>query len=1073
MGWFLSNLADHKELNEISACIEQYEALIAEEQQLDRIFEIVNIIETQCLEPAEQVAAISDEICQSLSEIKELHEKHQDTTDYLAFEKSIQGFIENRYELTLTIKDKALKDHLKAFSHTEKIHSNYKKSLLEEVIIQEIEVLHLLKQLNQAVNDLFTAENQIVFEIKEKVSPRFYEPTNPVILFYNKKETATAHFQPMMFYWNIEMNAISAASDSSETSKNYDTNSITKHFSTPSDAPDFRLKNNDKESGKEDVIQETVDNQHIGLTRLTEGSKELLVEQIKNYQSNIEQNEEDFTKAVLKSAKDILNQFTFYSQTLDGFNDAFLTYHPVAQVPIYVPQDGEVYAPLNQSINYMVGKDTSRFPFKISSFNPLRAGYLKFNRLDFFDSFGLKHELIVEKTASSDSKYLLKNFSTANTLDNPTRGQKIDFAAYEALLRPRFLQSTRLNTRWISAQSESNAVTETNNIHHSSPIAGWIVPNNLSKSLMIYDTDGTELGSLIARDNKVVFMAGYKRLYIDTKQVRNNYLRNFIHYIKDNSDSVKLLNSFLEVINQSQQYIEPDSFTSHPKYAIFTGKPLALVRMKLDLEGLGAYHYSHREQDGKFIIENIGTNDTINDTDTYQPLNKFCVKKITRDYENIEVPIRLGDFQQLNDGMIGYWRNTDSLQDYSNQHVNIEADEYFFAPIARSGKTLHDKILTINKKEELPKIRLSQSLAGQPTYINFLFDPMAKLNISSGILPVKTIDLPQSIYYDALRKIEITFLTAPVITPRRRLRLPIMEDPSFGWEWKFYDENPSDKKYITKDWFEQAFQAVMERNGSTVVWDKLIAKNILQEENIASDTLNWEDSDLSFEDFLNESTDNKRFFYNKSTLDDDWEDFDPKIAFILNNYAGRSIKTLPQDNVILKRDIEKGLTALKLDEYFNSNNVWTLLAEKQWIEIITTYYVVFPNDGITTLKGWQKEQLGNINAILRRYTPNQLGKIITEQQFENDCAVFYRELSSKKVEQLWQDLINLKYIQSFNDQAKLLETETTLGEEFKEYEEAFKWILSTYAKGIEPELTFPEDTLQEIREGWLKIISKH
>lgn len=61
---------------------------------------------------------------------------------------------------------------------------------------------------------------------------------------------------------------------------------------------------------------------------------------------------------------------------------------------------------------------------------------------------------------------------------------------------------------------------------------------------------------------------------------------------------------------------------------------------------------------------------------------------------------------------------------------------------------------------------LTLSLAEDPIKVGLLMDPRAAVHLTTGILPVKRIDIPAEEFADALNNIQLAFLTTPVLSPR-------------------------------------------------------------------------------------------------------------------------------------------------------------------------------------------------------------------------------------------------------------------------------------------------------------------
>jgi hypothetical protein len=57
------------------------------------------------------------------------------------------------------------------------------------------------------------------------------------------------------------------------------------------------------------------------------------------------------------------------------------------------------------------------------------------------------------------------------------------------------------------------------------------------------------------------------------------------------------------------------------------------------------------------------------------------------------------------------------------------------------------------------------------------------VHAASGVLPVKSIQIPAEQFATSLASIEMTFLTAPVLTSVGSIDLPLPEAPGYTWTW--------------------------------------------------------------------------------------------------------------------------------------------------------------------------------------------------------------------------------------------------------------------------------------------------
>ena len=184
--------------------------------------------------------------------------------------------------------------------------------------------------------------------------------------------------------------------------------------------------------------------------------------------------------------------------------------------------------------------------------------------------------------------------------------------------------------------------------------------------------------------------------------------------------------------------------------AFLISQPLALVRamLSLELQGPPAAH-----QGWNAFRQNM-TRRRLEDD------------KFTR----VEFPFRLGEQDQLNDGVTVYWLEDEKGGYHENAYIIPNYDD------AASAQ---------DKKCDF----LYQSVEAAPLRVTMLIDPRAMVHATMGVLPAKGIQIPPHVYSEALKRIEMTFLAAPLLVDRRRpdtpkeMALPIIDPPGYHWSW--------------------------------------------------------------------------------------------------------------------------------------------------------------------------------------------------------------------------------------------------------------------------------------------------
>jgi hypothetical protein len=491
------------------------------------------------------------------------------------------------------------------------------------------------------------------------------------------------------------------------------------------------------------------------------------------YQTNNRETKDNSALYNIIAAYGELTAASFHSlsQSLGGFNEALLMHKQTLQLDIADPLGFDDYQTFADKVKGAVRQSIISAPQPLNDFNPIRSGAFKLLRLRLVDTFGQVREVVCEKVMTTEQ---LKVSGNSGEMTLPTR----------------LTQPARINLQWFSATTND---VETNEHPAASPICGWVLPNNLDDSLMIYDDKGKALGSINLEDRWQP--APGSDAPIDVEGIENPHLQKLVKYLLDMKES--FLEDFLSALDNAMENIEPENFAQHQDIALLMGSPIALVRasVNLELRGLPAVH-----QGWNVFRQDLNRNE-----------------RDTNDFDRVEFPIRLGEYRQFNDGLVGYWKE-ESDGEYD--------DDIFYAP--QSDKIKDDHIRTHEydpTREDDPMI-IYQTVTSAPQILTILMDPRGSIHATSGILPVKSVSLPPDQYTDALKAIEITFLSAPILTGLGKLRLPLPVEPGFEWSWLQKDKSAwteiTSPGIIRKQVFIDAFAEKAESVWSSLLDNKWI-----------------------------------------------------------------------------------------------------------------------------------------------------------------------------------------------------------------------------------------------------------
>jgi hypothetical protein len=461
------------------------------------------------------------------------------------------------------------------------------------------------------------------------------------------------------------------------------------------------------------------------------------------------------------------------SQLLGGFNDALVMQKVTRQLPVADPLGFEPYKTFTErDVREAVGSATIRAPQPLQDFNPIRAGALRVLQLRLIDNFGIVHDVDVSRITTT------------------TQMRVPEYPEWVAL-PPRLAQPARLNFRWLDADHD---IQEMNNLPETSPICGWLLPNNLDDNIAVYDDRGRGLGVIYALDDPRSTGAAQWRPLPGSpsataiEEVANPHLRKVVQRI--HSAGAEFVGSLIEALDTALATIDPEDYAQHRGQALLIGRPIAVVRARVDLELMGspAIHQ---------------------DWNVFR-LDMHRSTRETNNFTQVLFPIRIGEYHQLNDGLLGYWQETASL----------ELGDAFYA--AQSGPSAHERIVTYDQEP----INIYQAIDAPPNYLTMLVDPRAVVHATSGILPTKSIGIPAEHYRDALQSIEVTFFSAPILSDADQLDLPLPSEAGYLWSWLQRGQEGWQETSTLSTIRRAAF--VVELTDGAAIWSELLALGWLQ-----------------------------------------------------------------------------------------------------------------------------------------------------------------------------------------------------------------------------------------------------
>lgn len=461
-------------------------------------------------------------------------------------------------------------------------------------------------------------------------------------------------------------------------------------------------------------------------------------------------------------ANDLLSSSNLHvlAQSLGGLNNALLMRQQMPQLPVFdlnamilaiqpgavVTPCEEIYKNLTRDVAAAVAGGNNSSPVITTEFLPIRSGVMKINKLYLVDTFGQVLDVSPTSILPSDTLTISRNVTNSVKI-SPEQDTGYVYLA------PRVTQPARLNFRWLAADRgmlNSPDEPEMNDHPATSPVCGWLIPNHLDDSLMVYDAEGVALGSILQTAAWEPAPGTVNRVRLSA--IPNPHLRQLATYLSTfPHKNGGYWTAFLKALDYALENIEPASFAQHEALALLIGRPIAVVRASLSLQLQGKPALNQRWE---ALL-----------SDMYEGM---LDSRVSNEFTNVNFPVRLGEYKQFNDGLLGYWiEDGDGYQDdkfYSSQAEDINNPHII--------TTHHGKAITQNL-----------TLTTTPMKLTMLVDPRGEVNATSGILPAKQISIPPDQYAGILKKLSVTFMTAPVLTDQDGIRLNLPQESGYSWSW--------------------------------------------------------------------------------------------------------------------------------------------------------------------------------------------------------------------------------------------------------------------------------------------------
>ncbi len=552
---------------------------------------------------------------------------------------------------------------------------------------------------------------------------------------------------PIFAHWTASFQPLQPTVSDKEL-KYYTDSFFTSNYTINPDSPAFTDYTPDGTSGSIDF-----DPASAKFTQVYDGVSVLTPGAAKNFLKKLDAYLLDHSNPTLQKVADQLKEGNMLMQAMSGFNSCLLMRKQGLQFNIMVPKDNE-YIELTEAIADIVGNGNVVMPFFNGYYNPIRAGYMKLS-LEVIDAYGQRRKVDFDRLICSDS------------MTTYYKQKKEESIAY---LPPRLAQPSRLLFRWLNANSSE--LSEMNSHPATSPICGWLMPNHLDGSFFLYNSQGKALGNLYPNgDNTAIEWQSapgdddnINKPIEEVLRYENPQLKELGITLK--KGSIKFFKDFYKAVDTIHNSINPLNPLMDQNIAVLIGRPVAIaqVSLRLEVKGSPAINQSWLcfDDEGNYIETDNG-------------------------YLGVQFPVLMGDVQKLDDGLIGYFKQS---QDSTGYDLNTFYTKGASADTASGVVVPNNKNILLTATPKINKLTTTE-IEKYTEKLLMLIDPRAKVHATMGIMPVKSIQIPPDQYVDTLSMLEMTFLTSPVLKGYGGISLPLPQEGGYQWSWMEEAKNPT------------------------------------------------------------------------------------------------------------------------------------------------------------------------------------------------------------------------------------------------------------------------------------------
>ncbi|RCW84092.1 hypothetical protein [Paracoccus lutimaris] len=413
----------------------------------------------------------------------------------------------------------------------------------------------------------------------------------------------------------------------------------------------------------------------------------------------------------------------------------------------------------------------------------LRSGHMTLLDVWIVDSWG---QILSGKPPNVAPSLPITDVIRAQSVQTPVfiaNGQDQNRAYIQ--LAPRISDACRIDLQLLDAFDDT---LPSNSADRTSPVCGYVIPNNLDIALAVFEQDGGSGGSVLKIQTESTATQpsstglrwqsppGSNAALGAGPTLGNPHLQALVTGLLDQglTEGGSALDAMFDHIDSVLWALAPLGMPGNGAGTLL-GPPLAVVRARISaaIAGLPSYNQSWGMTGDSYVAQQGG-----------KPV--FAPKPVP--VMAVTMPARLGDTGLSSNGVMGYFVNDDYTRFYAVYGAGGQTAAVSRAlrggPVPLGGLTrlLGNAGAATSGYVETGHL-LELPLDGTPIHLTMLVDPRGRIPVTSGWQPGQSQGLPPGPVAAALAAMVVDFRAGPVLTDPHRIRMPLPSEVRGKWAW--------------------------------------------------------------------------------------------------------------------------------------------------------------------------------------------------------------------------------------------------------------------------------------------------